>query len=252
VLLAASARRTIADEAALVEALRSLDPAVRDQAASAIRARQLLGDDDVVLCLLTPRVAGVDPLAAARRVARRLSAGHALAASTPEGAALVAGRGDPVLRTLAADDVGTWVRAAAVLDVAVGQSAPASLTALDEAAREAVIALRVARSRPAATAAVAWSAMGADRLVAQLPAGALRDVPEALAHVLHHERELRQTLAAFLDAGGDVKATASALSLHRSGLYYRLRRIEELAGLDLTRGDHRLLAHLAIRARQLS
>jgi hypothetical protein len=68
-----------------------------------------------------------------------------------------------------------------------------------------------------------------------------------LLHLLRDEPGLAETLAAFLDAAGDVKSAAAALSLHRSGLYYRLQRIEELTGLDLSRGDDRLLAHLAIR-----
>jgi DNA-binding PucR family transcriptional regulator len=49
-----------------------------------------------------------------------------------------------------------------------------------------------------------------------------------------------------------VPATAAALNLHRSGVYYRLRRAEELTGLDLDRGDDRLLAHLALRLAALS
>lgn len=111
------------------------------------------------------------------------------------------------------------------------------------------MALRVARSRTPAVAA--WSALGADRLVAQLPAAAMADVPAPLADLVRGDPALVETLAAFLDAGGDVKATAAALSLHRSGLYYRLQRVEELTGLDLSRGDDRLLAHLAIRARRM-
>jgi PucR C-terminal helix-turn-helix domain len=251
-LLAATRQRASADEAALVEALRSSDPAVREQAATTARDRRLLVDEQVVLCLLAARTPGVDALAGARHAARQLSAGHAIVSATAEGAAVIAGCGDPVLRTLAADDVGAWVHAAAAVDVAVGQAAATSLSALDAAARQAYIALRVARSRPPDAAVVAWSAMGADRLIAQLPAGALRDVPERLAHLLREDRALVETLAAFLEAAGDIKAAAAALSLHRSGLYYRLSRIEELTGLDLARGDDRLLAHLAIRARQMS
>jgi hypothetical protein len=247
-LLASSRRRAIPDEAALVDGLRSPDPAVREQAAAEALARHVLADEPVVLCLLAADGPGADPLAVARQAVRRLSAGHALAASVPEGAALLASLGDPVLRTLPRDDVGTWLRAVAADGVAVGQSAPAAaLAALDEASHQAGVALRVARTRTGADAVAAWATLGADRLVAQLPARAARDVPERLAHLLRDEPALVATLAAFLDAAGDVKSTAAALSLHRSGLYYRLQRIEELSGLDLSRGDDRLLAHLAIR-----
>jgi hypothetical protein len=259
-LLATSTRRVVPDDGELVEALRAGDPATREQAAAAARARHLLAHEPIVLCLIAAASAARTPGnapdpdlgAVARRAARRLSVGHAVAATVPEGAALVASLGDPVLRTLPRGEVGTWLRAVAGAGVAVGQSAPGMLTALDEAARQAVVALRVARSRPPEAAVAEWSALGADRLVAQLPADVVRDLPERVAHLLREEPVLVETLAAFLDAGGDVKSTAAALSLHRSGLYYRLRRVEELTGLDLAHGDDRLLAHLAIRTERMS
>ena len=49
----------------------------------------------------------------------------------------------------------------------------------------------------------------------------------------------------------DAKATAAALWPHRTSLYYRLRRIEDLAGVDLSRGADRLLCHLALRLARL-
>lgn len=251
-LLAPAKRRPVPDEAELFAALRSADPAVRERAAAAVRARQLLADGQVVLCLLAAHAPGADPIAAAREAARRLSTGHAVVAASAEGAALLASPGDPVLRTLPQDEVGAWLRAVAGVDVAVGQSAAAGLTTLDEAARQAGVALRAARARTPGRAFAAWSTLGADRLVAQLPDGAHLDVPEPLARLLCTDPALAGTLAAFLDAGGDVKATAAALSLHRSGLYYRLGRIEQLTGLDLARGDDRLLAHLAVRAERMS
>jgi DNA-binding PucR family transcriptional regulator len=121
------------------------------------------------------------------------------------------------------------------------------LGALHEAARQARIALRGARNRGEGESHAAWTTLGADRLVAQLPDSALADAPAALVEFLRGQAVLAQTLAAFLEAAGDVQATAAELSLHRSGLYYRLRRVEELTGLNLDSGDDRLLAHLALR-----
>jgi DNA-binding PucR family transcriptional regulator len=83
--------------------------------------------------------------------------------------------------------------------------------------------------------------------VGRIGRSALGDVPPRLAALMRDEPVLARTVAAFLDAAGDVPATAAALSLHRSGVYYRLRRVEELTGLDFDRGDDRLLAHLALR-----
>ena len=59
------------------------------------------------------------------------------------------------------------------------------------------------------------------------------------------------TLETYLDHAGDVKSTAAELWLHRTSLYYRLRRIEEVAGVDLNRGEDRLLCHVALRLARL-
>ena len=58
---------------------------------------------------------------------------------------------------------------------------------------------------------------------------------------------LVRTLEVFLDSAGDVKAASELLFAHRTSLYYRLRRIQELSGLDLSSGDDRLTAHLGLR-----
>lgn len=56
------------------------------------------------------------------------------------------------------------------------------------------------------------------------------------------------TLAQFLDCGGNYDHTAQALLIHRSTLRYRLQRIRELGGLDLNDTETRLNAHVATRA----
>ena len=73
-----------------------------------------------------------------------------------------------------------------------------------------------------------------------------------LRRLLAGDQSLVRTLEAYLDHAGDVKRTAAALSLHRGGLYYRLRRIEEVAGVNLHDGEDRLLCHLALRLARLS
>jgi DNA-binding PucR family transcriptional regulator len=55
------------------------------------------------------------------------------------------------------------------------------------------------------------------------------------------------TLETYLDHAGDAQAAASALFVHRSTLYNRLHRIEELTGIDLRAGDDRLELHLGLR-----
>ncbi|MDT5010090.1 MAG: hypothetical protein QOH57_1707, partial [Mycobacterium sp.] len=59
---------------------------------------------------------------------------------------------------------------------------------------------------------------------------------------------LVQTLAEYLDHGGNYDVTAEVLVIHRSTLRYRLRRIRELTGFDLTDVETRLNLHIATRA----
>jgi hypothetical protein len=126
----------------------------------------------------------------------------------------------------------------------------ASLREAPRSYRHALIALRVAARASGRVAR--WGELGADRLLAALPAGALDDVPDGLRALLSggHE-QLVETLQTYLDHAGDAKATAAVLSVHRTSLYYRLHRIEELAGVDLTSGEDRLMCHMALRLARL-
>lgn len=69
-----------------------------------------------------------------------------------------------------------------------------------------------------------------------------------LAYDTRRKTDLVRTLAQYLDCGGNYDQTAQALVIHRSTLRYRLRRIRDLAGLDLNDVDSRLNVHLATRA----
>ncbi len=244
--VATRATRRITDEADLVAALRSADEEARAEAGAQARDRDLLTDDRLVLCLVAPREPARS-FEAARSIALRLSVGQAIAATAAEGAAVIVSLADPALRMLPPDEIASWMLEMTGIDAHVGQSSPVGLGTLHEASHQAVVALKVAKAQSATAGAAAWSRLGADRLLAQLPEATLSDVPESLATLLKTDQVLRGTLEAFLDCAGDVKATAEALSLHRSGVYYRLKRIEELTGLDLASGDDRLLAHVSIR-----
>ncbi|MGI5270397.1 PucR family transcriptional regulator [Nonomuraea sp. CA-218870] len=67
----------------------------------------------------------------------------------------------------------------------------------------------------------------------------------------HEGAPLAETLEVFLDNAGDVARSAQQLHLHRASLYGRLRRIEELTGLDLGNGHDRLVAHLELKLARL-
>lgn len=58
---------------------------------------------------------------------------------------------------------------------------------------------------------------------------------------------LLDTMETYLDHGGDRTATAQALFIHRSTLYYRLSQVQKLTGFDPSDGRNRLAFHLAIK-----
>ncbi|HBX55098.1 sugar diacid recognition domain-containing protein [Pseudomonas sp. UBA2684] len=57
---------------------------------------------------------------------------------------------------------------------------------------------------------------------------------------------LRETLEAWCAHDGQVQACAQALGIHRNTLRYRLERIAELSGIELTRLDQRLQLSLGL------
>ena len=72
-------------------------------------------------------------------------------------------------------------------------------------------------------------------------------VAKLLAYDAEHSANLVETLAAWLDAFGDVVAAAAALHVHPNTFRYRLRRLAELGEIDLTDPDARLGAMLQLR-----
>jgi hypothetical protein len=266
------------DQALLVDLVggrRPLDELTRELA-----ARRLLVGRPLAVCVVGLGGGGDgdrerDWLAAGmERLRRSTSAGFVVSGELEGGPACVATVRDSALRELGATSVGDALARAIHADApppgsaaVVGQSDVFDdLADAPRALRRARIALEVARmgaayghwaaggpvARGAAgdgATAFSWDALGADRLLGALdPREALADLPPGLVRLLAPEHEtLRRTLEAYLERAGDVKSTADALSLHRAGLYYRLARIEELADIDLHRGDDRLLCHVALR-----
>jgi DNA-binding PucR family transcriptional regulator len=77
----------------------------------------------------------------------------------------------------------------------------------------------------------------------------LRDprLAELSGHDARHGSDLGPSVLAYLDAFGDVRRAASALNVHPNPLRYRLRRAQELVGIDLGDPEQRLLAALQLR-----
>ena len=139
----------------------------------------------------------------------------------------------------------------------VGVSAPAeSVTALPGALHEAGSAQRLAALRGTAAISVVTSDEVASHelLMATVPASALRSFRERLLGPLlayddRHRAELLPTLREFLACSGSWNACAAKMYVHVNTVRYRIRRIEELTGRDLSRLDDQVDFFLALRIR---
>ncbi|GGK04755.1 transcriptional regulator [Pilimelia anulata] len=122
--------------------------------------------------------------------------------------------------------------------------------------RQARLALRVAAVQPNLGPLAQWSDLGAYRALATVvPAGrAAVSVHPGLERVFTEPAHgsLLETLETYLDLAGNADAAAKRLHLHRTSLYHRLHRIEQLVGTDLKDGSERLCLHLALKVGRLS
>lgn len=103
---------------------------------------------------------------------------------------------------------------------------------------------------------LAWAELGLDRLLVRLPLDelTLEDLPLSVRRLLEAGLgdDMLATLEAYLALGGDAAATARALHIHRSTLYYRLDRIRVVGDLDLTDGVLRRELHTGLRIAELA
>ncbi|MGW3660719.1 PucR family transcriptional regulator [Streptomyces sp. NPDC005151] len=116
---------------------------------------------------------------------------------------------------------------------------------------EAGQAARIAAFMPDVSRIARWSQLGIYRVLAQLFGQDLGELelhpglerlfsnPEALP--------LLQTLETYLDLAGNVLATSERLKLHRTSLYDRIKRFEQLTGANLKDGNERLCLHLGLK-----
>jgi sugar diacid utilization regulator len=139
---------------------------------------------------------------------------------------------------------------------AVGRSrVAADPLELHRAGKEALLAANVAVA-DGAPAVLAFEETGAYRLL--LPA--MSEHPEELqrfyadtlepliAYDEQYETELVQTLETFLDCDGNVAQSAQRLYTHRHTIRYRLERVRELSGLDVSSSDGREKLSLGLKA----
>jgi hypothetical protein len=146
----------------------------------------------------------------------------------------------------------------------VGVSAPAEgVAALAGALHEAQSACRLAAMRVSAGAlpgAPVVSVVTSDEvashelLLASVPGSVLRSFRERLlgpllAYDERHRAELLPTLREFLACSGSWNACAATMYVHVNTVRYRIRRIEELTGRDLSCLDDQVDFFLALRIR---
>jgi purine catabolism regulator len=131
------------------------------------------------------------------------------------------------------------------------------LSHLQDSYRQAEHALHIGAAVSGTSATSAFDDLGAYRLLFHL-----RDQPELeqfcdesigqlVRYDEEHSTDLVETLSTFLDMQGNLSQTARVLHLHRNGLLYRLSRIEQIAGCELSSSAQRLSMQLAILARPL-
>jgi len=135
--------------------------------------------------------------------------------------------------------------------VVIGVGGATPLGSVRDSHQQAIVAADVAACVPECGPIARWDALGVYRVVWQLERDgvALETLHASLPALLEApgRLDLPRTLEAFLDRGGETQATAAALYLHRTTLYHRLQRIEELTGASLSSGHDRTLLHLALK-----
>jgi purine catabolism regulator len=139
--------------------------------------------------------------------------------------------------------------------VIVGAGSPVPATDAGRSLREARYALRVCtvEGREAAD----FTSLGTYRLLLSLQEpDALRAFADSVLAPLdrydgEHDGELLVSLRSFLDHNARWESAAAELFVHRHTLRYRMRKVEQLSGRDLSSSHDRMEFWLALRARDL-
>jgi sugar diacid utilization regulator len=126
---------------------------------------------------------------------------------------------------------------------------------LPRAASEALLAANVAQGSRE-DSALAFEQTGAYRLLlsamsenpSELQRFYAETVEPLVAYDEQYETDLVRTLEMFLEADGNVAGTAQRLFTHRHTVYYRLERVRELSGLDVSSSDGREKLSLGLKS----
>lgn len=248
---------------ALLEDVLASDPERRRAAASALVDEGLLGGSrqySAVAVGPDPRDPGFDPAQADATARIAVEAiidfvGRTSTASVA-GAALGDGLGILVFpRPVVAERLVRILGEYAGVRAGLGPLVP-DLMAVGESFARARDAWRVGCATAAPEPVLTWTDLGLDRLLIRLPLAdlTLADLPDPVHRLLTAGLgpDVLDTLSAYLAHGGDAAATARALHIHRSTLYYRLDRIRAVAAVDLADGLVRRELHTGLRIAELA
>jgi sugar diacid utilization regulator len=139
---------------------------------------------------------------------------------------------------------------------AIGRSRIADDPAdLPRAVSEALLAANVAQGGSDGPA-LAFEQTGAYRLLLsamsenpnELQRFYAETVEPLVAYDEQYETDLMRTLETFLEADGNVAGTAQRLFTHRHTIYYRLERVRELSGHDVSSSDGREKLSLGLKS----
>lgn len=261
-------------EQALLRDLLGEDPNVRAAAARQVVESNLLdaasGLTIMVLQPLHPRQRGLDDGtrnaldAALVQTARSAWTSSAVHIPRTDHGVLLIGGGEDAARLIGVADLGSRLRGTLVqglpdpawrVVVGIGESVADPAGAM-QSYHQARVAARVAAAVPEHAPVASWARLGVYRTIAQLPADELTEekLHAGLAKLFAAENAdvLVKTLECYLTHGGEVKASAEALAVHRTSLYYRLSRIEEIAGVNMRDGEDRLALHLGLKVARLA
>ena len=170
---------------------------------------------------------------------------------------LVPGGEEPVAARAAEAVLRELEAALAGYTFALGRSRLAEDPAdLPRAVSEALLAANVAQGGSDGPAALAFEQTGAYRLLlsamsenpAELQRFYAETVEPLVAYDEQYETDLMRTLETFLEADGNVAGTAQRLFTHRHTIYYRLERVRDLSGLDVSSSDGREKLSLGLKS----
>lgn len=256
------------DEAAGEFVRAVLDRAVTDRGDIVARAAELGAELEagagVVIVRAAPRTAQAGDwrsrvLVVAMRALRAASAGSVAgleeAGDRAEVAAIVPAADGPALARAAAGLAGELAASLPGFHVTVAHSRPtADPVDLYRAGKEALLAVNVAEAE--GTEVLAFEDTGAYRLLlpamSEDPGELERFYEETVARLAaydeQYETDLVATIEAYLDNDGNVTPTAEQLFTHRHTIRYRLERVKELSGHDITSTEGREKLGLGLKA----